>query len=173
MILTESVQKMHIQPIVSLPAKDWYMLLPDKDLPGIYELRDQDMDISIYIGEGILAGWRVAQELSGWSASELWYKCAPPAQHGAWFRLIERWTVSLLAIVEDEAARKKQEWQLINTHCPLLNHPNGESIKAVLERRYKYLVDTGIAGLYRDDAERKVFETQHPALFKINKKKRA
>jgi hypothetical protein len=150
-------------PVPTISAKHWYKF-PATNVSGIYYVSDQNT--AVYIGQGDPVGGRLAKHLSGWSDSDLWYKCAPPSQNVAWFQLIERWIISLLAAVDGgEAERRAQEAQFISTYRPLLNDIGHEPLKFVLERRYKYLQDTGIAGLYRNHAEREAFQAQYPELF--------
>ena len=81
------------------------------DTPGIYGMSDGD--IFAYVGEGARMIWRISEELSGWASSNIFFKCVRPGRrgHDAWEELLERWSVWLLARVEEEKARK-ENWLL-------------------------------------------------------------
>ncbi|MFY9986269.1 MAG: hypothetical protein WAK31_16005 [Chthoniobacterales bacterium] len=112
----------------------------------------------MYVGEASNPAWRLMEQLSDWSHSELWHKIAPYSEISAWHQLLQRWTITQVAVVADATERKAQEDQIIKTLRPPLNRNH-------VSERYRYLEKTGISGLYLNHNERKAFEAPRRHLY--------
>jgi hypothetical protein len=142
---------MNTVPVLSWKWADWIE-------PAIYQINDVPLVTPVYVGEASNPAWRLMEQLSGWSHSELWHKIAPYSEISAWHQLLQRWTITQVAVVADATERKAQEDQIIKTLRPPLNRHH-------LFERYRYLQNTGITGLYRNHSEREAFEARRPHLY--------
>jgi hypothetical protein len=88
---------------------------------AIYQINDIPLVTPVYVGEAGNRAWRLMEQLSGWSHSELWHKTAPYSEISAWYQLLQGWTTTQVAVVDDVAERKAQEDQIIKSLRPPLN----------------------------------------------------
>jgi hypothetical protein len=124
---------MNTVPVLSWEWADWIE-------PAIYQINDLPLVTPVYVGEDNNPAWRLMEQLSGWSHSELWHKIGPYSASSARHQLLQRWTITQVVVVADATERKAQEDQMIKTLRPPLNRHH-------LFERYRYLENTGITGL--------------------------
>jgi hypothetical protein len=86
---------------------------------------------------------QIRLETNGWSHSELWHKIAPYSEIAAWHQLLQRWTITQVAVVADATVRRAQEDQTIKSLRPPLNRNYLSNGTGIWKTRVS-LVFTGI-----------------------------
>ena len=123
---------MNTVPVLSWEWTDWIE-------PAIYQINDAPVVHPVYVGEASNPAWRLMEQLSGGLHSELWHKIAPYSEISAWHQLLQRWTITQVAVVADATERKAQEDQIIETLRPPMNrHHLPRTVPVFGKHRYHW-----------------------------------